>query len=59
MKLRISDVAQRLGVTDGTVRQWIRAGHLPAIQPARVFLIDELDLAQFERTKLVPTRAAA
>ncbi len=51
--LRISEVAQRLGVSAMTVRLWIKAGRLRAIQPARVILIDPADLAAFENAAVV------
>lgn len=30
----VSEAALRLGVSAATVRRWIRAGHLAAVQPA-------------------------
>jgi excisionase family DNA binding protein len=46
--LSIQAVANRLGVTEKTVRNWVEAGHLPASQvvPRGRVLIAETDLAR-------------
>lgn len=44
--LRVSEVAAALGVTDATVRRWVKDGLLPArrLGPGRLILIDPSDL---------------
>lgn len=50
-------VAQRLGVAAGTIREWCRTGELPARQLAgRVWRVDPADLEQWlERQRPAPT----
>ena len=51
--LRIAEVAERLGVSQMTIKFWIRSGRLRAIQPARVILIAPEDLAAFENAAVI------
>jgi excisionase family DNA binding protein len=46
--LTTTAAAARLGITQGRVRQLIRAGQLPATKAGRDWLINETDLAAAE-----------
>jgi len=52
--LRVQDIVDRMGVTDETVRSWIRKGMLPAIKIGRDYFIEPADFEKFledRRTK--------
>lgn len=63
-KLTVRDVAERYGVSEARVRRWIQAGDLAAIDGAAGkgerprYLIDEKDLADFDRRRAVGRRPA-
>ncbi|MDO6522948.1 helix-turn-helix domain-containing protein [Shimia thalassica] len=45
--LTVSDVADRMYVSERTVFRWIKAGHLKAFRTGRVLRISEADLERF------------
>jgi excisionase family DNA binding protein len=45
--LRVRDIVEQLGVSEETVRIWIRTKKLPAIRIGRDYLIDPDDFKQF------------
>jgi excisionase family DNA binding protein len=46
-RFTVQDVADSLGVTTRTVRNYIKDGDLPAIKPGREYIITRSDLAEF------------
>ncbi|MEI8407478.1 MULTISPECIES: TOBE domain-containing protein [unclassified Kribbella] len=46
-KLRISEAASLLGVSDDTVRRWVEQGRLPSVQAGGRMAIDGGELAAF------------
>lgn len=51
----LEEVAERLGVSERTVRRWIKAGDLPAYKPGREYRIKPDDLDEFlEERKVQP-----
>ena len=57
---RVDVLAARFGVTSQTIRNWIRSGRLPALQPGgRLYLVDDRDVAVFERQTVATARNAA
>ncbi len=51
----LEEVAERLGISERTVRRWIKAGDLPAYQPGREYRIRSTDLEEFlEQRKVRP-----
>ena len=50
--LKIAEAAEAFGVSERTIRNWIDAGQLPAIQPAgpnHAVRVDRRDLLRSER----------
>lgn len=46
--LTVHQVAEQLGITEGTVRRWCRSGHLPAVWLAqRTIRVRQADLDEF------------
>lgn len=45
--LTCAQIAQKYGVSDETVRRWIRTGRLTAFQIGRMWRVYESDLAAF------------
>ena len=45
--LRVHDIVEQLGVSEETVRIWIRTKKLPAIRIGRDYLIDPNDYQEF------------
>ena len=60
--LTVPEVAERLTVTEPTVREWLRSGRLPGYLPGgrrAGWRVRESDLERFvESTKYVPDREA-
>ena len=51
----LEEVAERLGVSERTVRRWVKAGDLPAYKPGREYRIKPADLEEFlEERKVQP-----
>lgn len=51
----LEEVAERLGVSERTVRRWVKAGDLPAYKPGREYRIKPVDLDEFlEERKVQP-----
>jgi excisionase family DNA binding protein len=53
--LRIPEAAEAFGVSEKTIRNWIDAGQLPAIQPAgpnHAVRVDRRDLLRSERREV-------
>lgn len=50
-QFRISDVADLLGVSDDTVRRWVKSGQLPAVETSGRTVIDGARLAAFARER--------
>jgi excisionase family DNA binding protein len=48
--LSVVEAADRLGVSQQTIRAWIRAGYLVAVKAGRRVLLDERDLEAFIET---------
>jgi excisionase family DNA binding protein len=49
----LEDVAERLQVSDRTVRRWIKGGDLAAYKPGREYRITPEDLAKFLESRRV------
>ena len=50
--LRVPEAAEAIGISEKTIRNWIDAGQLPAIQPAgpnHAVRVDRRDLLRSER----------
>ena len=47
--LRVQDIVEMLGVSEETVRSWIRQGKLIASRAGRDYFIDEKDFEDFMR----------
>jgi excisionase family DNA binding protein len=47
----VQELAERLGVSEATVRQWIRGGALRAIDIGKGWRIAETDLAAFLKAR--------
>jgi excisionase family DNA binding protein len=50
--LKVPEAAAALGVSERTIRNWIEAGQLPAVQPAgpnHAIRVDRRDLLRSER----------
>jgi len=45
--LTIAQVAERLQLTENTIRKYVRAGNLPALKAGRVWRVRESDLLEF------------
>ena len=45
--LRVQDIVDQLGVSEETVRIWIRTKRLPAIRIGRDYFIDPADFQEF------------
>ena len=45
--LTIAQVAERLQLTENTIRKYVRAGSLPALKAGRVWRVRESDLLEF------------
>jgi excisionase family DNA binding protein len=45
--LRVQDIVERMGVSEETVRIWIRTKRLPAIRIGRDYFIDPVDFEEF------------
>ena len=45
--LTIAQVAERLQLTENTIRKYVRAGSLPALKAGRVGRVRESDLLEF------------
>jgi molybdopterin-binding protein len=53
-QFRLSEAAQLLGVSDDTVRRWVRAGQLSAVDDAAGRkVVDGAELAEFSRAQAV------
>jgi len=53
-QFRLSEAAQLLGVSDDTVRRWVRAGQLTAVDDtAGRKVVDGAELAEFSRAQAV------
>jgi|SRR5829696_2645753 len=53
--LSLEDVAERLQVSDQTIRRWVKAGTLPAYKPGLEYRIKDSDLEAFlEERRAVP-----
>jgi excisionase family DNA binding protein len=50
----LGEVADRLGVSDQTVRRWVKAGELPAYKPGKEWRIKDSDLDSFLETRSFP-----
>lgn len=55
----VQEVADRLEVAEATVRQWIKAGALRAIDIGKGWRISDTDLSQFLTTRETVPRNAA
>ena len=55
--LSLEDVADRLQVSDQTVRRWIKSGKLTAYKPGLEYRIREADLEEFLRAREVRPKA--
>ena len=55
----VQEVADRLEVADATVRQWIKAGALRAIDIGKGWRIADTDLAQFLTARETAPRSSA
>jgi excisionase family DNA binding protein len=55
----VPDLAQRLDVSEATVRQWIRSGALRAIDVGRGWRIADADLEWFLKARETRPRMAA
>jgi excisionase family DNA binding protein len=49
----LEDVAERLQVSERTVRRWIKLGELPAYKPGREYRIRPGDLEEFLQARKV------
>jgi len=47
----LEEVAQRLGVSERTVRRWIKSGELPAYKPGREYRIRDGELEEFLQSR--------
>jgi len=54
--LKVSEVAQRLGVKEGTVRLWLSLRKLPRVQCGRSVRIPAAAVEQFIERNTVPAR---
>lgn len=54
----VPDLAQRLDVSEATVRQWIRSGALRAIDVGRGWRIADADLERFLKARETMPRMA-
>lgn len=54
----VQDIAERLGVAEATVRQWIKSGALRAIDIGKGWRISDTDLAQFLLARQTAPRRA-
>jgi excisionase family DNA binding protein len=45
--LSLQDVAQQTGMSEATVRRWVRAGQLPAVELGGRYRISQADLQNF------------
>ncbi|NBB52642.1 helix-turn-helix domain-containing protein [Rhizobium sp. CRIBSB] len=54
----VPDLAQRLDVSEATVRQWIRSGALRAIDVGRGWRIADADLERFLKARETTPRMA-
>ena len=58
--LSLEDVAERLQVSDRTVRRWVKDGKLAAYKPGREWRIRPSDFEEFLETRKVrPTEGTA
>lgn len=55
----LQDVGDELGVSDQTVRRWVKAGELPAYKPGKEYRIKSGDLDEFLKTREVAPKAPA
>ncbi|KUO97076.1 helix-turn-helix domain-containing protein [Ferroacidibacillus organovorans] len=58
MEFTTYEVAYRLGVSEETVRRWIRTGLLPAVDQGGKYLIKDEDLQSFLRRRGTPAGRA-
>ena len=49
----LEEVAERLGVSERTVRRWIKSGELPAYKPGREYRIRDGELEEFLQSRKV------
>ena len=54
--LRVSEVAQRLGVKEGTVRLWLSMRKLPRVQCGRAVRVPAGAVDEFIEANTVPAR---
>ena len=54
--LRVSQVAQRLGIKEGTVRLWLALRKLPRVQCGRAVRVPATAVDEFIRRNTVPAR---
>lgn len=52
--VRVGEAAASLGVSDRTIRRWIRAGRLPVVRPGRDFLIPATAYKEFLEKNTIP-----
>ena len=57
--LSLQEVGDELGVSDQTVRRWVKAGELAAYKPGKEYRIKGSDLEEFLQTREVGPKAAA
>jgi excisionase family DNA binding protein len=58
-QLSVSAVALELGLSEPTVRRWVRSKKLPAYKPGRAYWVDETDLAEFVQNSRTSTGRAS
>ena len=57
--LSLQDVGDELGVSDQTVRRWVKAGELAAYKPGKEYRIKGSDLEEFLQTREVSPKVQA
>ena len=59
-QLKLTEVAQRLGVSEKTARRYVKAGVLPSVFVGNAYRVDERDLEEYlERARVTPGKAPA
>ncbi len=55
--MSLQEVGDELGVSDQTVRRWIKSGDLPAYKPGKEYRVKGSDLEEFLKTREVGPKA--